>query len=179
MKTIGVAVIAAGLIGLTACQSNTIRETAMTGEIASGTNRAFFHEVETSADASEVWRLWTDVSTWRDWDKGLKNAELERAFAAGAQGRIVPLSGPTARFDVTAYNEGTSYAFETRLPFARLEVRRSLVSENPTRFRHDVTFKGALGGFWASRFGPGFRKALPPTMEAIAEIAERDGEAGQ
>jgi hypothetical protein len=179
MKIMLFAVLTAAMVSLAACQSNPDRETAMTEDLASGTNRVFFHEVETSADPAAIWRLWTDVSTWREWDKGLKDAELEGAFAAEARGRIIPLSGPPARFDVTAYNEGTSYAFETRLPFARLEVRRSLVGANPTRFRHDVTFKGALGGFWASRFGPGFRKALPPTMEAIAEIAARDGVAGR
>ncbi|MEM6538265.1 MAG: SRPBCC family protein [Pseudomonadota bacterium] len=146
----------------------------MSGLPAAGTNRAFFHEVKTSAAASDIWRLWTDVSSWKEWDKGLKDAELDGSFGVGARGRIVPLSGPTARFYVTEYMEGISYAFETSLPLARLEVRRSFVSISPTVFRHDVTFKGFLGSFWSGRFGPGFRQALPPTMEAIAELAERN-----
>lgn len=159
-------------LGLAACQSTQIEETEMSETRAAGTNKAFFHEVTTTADPVDVWRLWTDVSTWKDWDKGLSDAELEGAFRVGAQGKIIPLSGASARFDVTEYDEGSSYAFETRLPFARLEVRRRFVGTDPTVFRHDVSFKGLLGGFWAGRFGPGFREALPLTMETIADLAE-------
>ncbi|MEM1035419.1 MAG: SRPBCC family protein [Pseudomonadota bacterium] len=171
MKRLLLAMLA---LGLAACQSTQIEETEMSDTRAAGTNKAFFHEVTTTADPADVWRLWTDVSTWKDWDKGLSDAELDGAFGVGAKGKIIPLSGPSARFDVTEYNEGASYAFETRLPFARLEVRRSFVGTDPTVFRHDVSFKGLLGGFWAGRFGPGFREALPPTMETIAELAEAD-----
>ena len=163
-------------LGLAACQSTQSEETEMSDTRAAGTNKAFSHQVTTTSEPADIWRLWTDVSTWKDWDKGLSDAELEGVFEVGAQGKIIPLSGPSTRFDVTEYTEGTSYAFETRLPFARLEVRRSFVGTNPTVFRHDVSFKGFLGGFWAGRFGPGFRQALPPTMETLAELAEQGAE---
>ena len=141
--------------------------------LAAGTNREFSHTLATSAHPDAVWRLWTDVSTWKDWDKGLKDAELSTPFAKGARGKIVPLSGAPARFDVTELDEGRSCTFETHLPWSRLEVRRSFVSRNPVVFRHDVSFKGALAALWANFLGGNFRKALPPTMEALAERAEQ------
>jgi len=162
--------------GLIACQSTQQEDLSVAGNIAAGSNRTFYHEVTTSAAPSEIWALWTDVSTWKDWDKGLEDAELDGPFVLGAVGKIVPLSGPSARFDITEFNDGTSYAFETRLPFARLEVRRAVVGTNPTVFRHDVSFRGVLSGFWADRFGPGFRRALPLSMDAIAEIAEQNSQ---
>ncbi|MEM0986100.1 MAG: SRPBCC family protein [Pseudomonadota bacterium] len=151
----------------------------MTETLAAGTNRAFYNVVTTTAEPGEIWRLWTDVTTWKTWDAGLKDAALDDAFAIGAKGRIIPLSGPSTRFEVTEYNAPDSYAFETRLPFARLVVRRSLVGANPTVFRHDVRFEGLLGGFWAGRFGPGFRAALPPTMDALVALAEKGASGGQ
>lgn len=146
----------------------------MNEQLAEGTNRAFSHEVRTDASPEAIWTLWTDVTSWKDWDKGLKDAEIENAFTLGAQGKIIPHSGPSSRFKITEYIEGKSYAFETNLPFAKLEVRRIFVSRQPTIFRHEVRFKGLFAGVWAGRFGPGFRAALPPTMEGLAVLAEQN-----
>ena len=144
--------------------------------IAEGTNRAFSHSIQTSVEPQAVWRLWSDPSTWREWDLGLKDAKLDGAFAVGAAGELTPKSGPKTRFKITALERGRNYTFATALPLARLEITRTILSRNPTVFEHQVTFKGPLAGLWARLFGPGFRRDLPPTMERIAQIAE-EGEA--
>lgn len=140
--------------------------------LAQGTNSAFSHEETTTAPPEAVWSAWMDVATWPTWDKGLKGARADGPLALGVSGAITPLSGPDAAFKVTAYQQGVSYAFTTELPLARLTVTRTLIGAQPTRFRHDVAFAGLLGGFWAGQFGPGFRAALPPSMEALAARAE-------
>jgi Polyketide cyclase / dehydrase and lipid transport len=145
--------------------------------IASGTNRSFHHIVQTTATRTRVWSLWTDTNSWQAWDRGLKGATLEGAFGLGAKGTILPLSGPPAAFEVTAFDLNQSYTFETKLPAARLVVKRSFVAQpgsDVTIFRHDVSFTGPLGWFWADRFGPGFRRALPPTMQGLANLAQAD-----
>ncbi|MDX2234773.1 MAG: SRPBCC family protein [Hyphomonadaceae bacterium] len=140
--------------------------------LAAGDNAAFSHEVSTAAPRAAVWALWTDPATWKDWDRGLRDAGLDGPMAEGARGTITPLDGPPAPFTVTAYSEGEAYAFATDLPLATLTVRRVFVGDAPTRLRHEVRFSGPLGWFWADRFGPGFRAALPPTMESLARLAE-------
>jgi Polyketide cyclase / dehydrase and lipid transport len=145
---------------------------AMVGTETVGTDRAFSYEVTTTASPDRVWALWTDVSTWKTWDKGLKDAELGEPMRRGSKGKITPLSGPSASFTVTEFDPQTSYTFATNLPLAKLTVRRTIIGTSPTRFRHDVSFSGPMGGVFAKRFGPGFRKALPPTMREIAALAE-------
>lgn len=140
--------------------------------LAEGTNREFSHEVTTTAPPEAVWALWTDARTWKDWDKGLKSADQEGAMAVGSKGKIIPLEGPSARFEVTALEAGHSYSFRTGLPLASLTVAREITGTEPTRFRHTVSFSGPLAGYWAGQFGPGFRAALPPTMETLAQLAE-------
>lgn len=137
-----------------------------------GTDRAFSYEVTTTASADRVWTLWTDVSTWKMWDQGLKDAELSEPMRLGSKGKIIPLSGPSASFVVTEFNPKASYTFVTTLPFAKLTVQRTIIGTSPTRFRHDVSFSGPMAAVFAKRFGPGFRVALPPTMRAIATLAE-------
>jgi hypothetical protein len=147
--------------------------------IAAGTNQAFSHEVTTSGPPSAVWAVWTDVAGWGRWDKGLKSASLDGPFVTGARGTLTPLSGPNARFVVREVRQGVSYRFTTALPLASLSVTRTIVSSGqnaPTVFRHDVRFDGLLGGFWAKRYGPGFRAALPPTMAGVAALAQANAQ---
>jgi Polyketide cyclase / dehydrase and lipid transport len=151
--------------------------------IAAGTNHAFYHEVTTSAPPNAVWAVWTDVAGWGRWDKGLKSASLDGPFVTGARGTLTPLSGPNARFVVREVRQGESYRFTTALPFASLSVTRTIVSSGvssgqnaSTVFRHDVRFDGLLGGFWAKRYGPGFRAALPPTMVGISTLAQANAQ---
>lgn len=166
-------ILAAALAGaLSACAGGASMSTSQSSDIAAGTNRSFHHEVSTSASAAAVWRLWTDASTWKDWDQGLKDASLSGAMSLGSKGTILPKSGPASRFVVTEWTEGKSYAFKTSLPLASLTVRRTLMETSPVRFRHEVSFDGLLAGFWANQFGPQFRAALPPTMREIARLAE-------
>ena len=137
-----------------------------------GTDRAFSYEMTTTASPEQVWALWTDVSTWKSWDRGLKDAELSAPMRRGAKGRIFPLAGPPASFTVTRFDPKRSYTFVTDLPQAKLTVRRAITGTSPTRFRHDVSFSGSMAEMFAKQLGPGFRKALPPTMRIIAALAE-------
>ena len=115
--------------------------------LAEGTNRAFSHEVTTTASPEAIWALWTDASTWKDWDKGLKSAEHEGVMAVGSKGRIIPLDGPSAGFEVISLEPGESYTFRTGLPLASLTVERVITGTAPTRFRHTVSFSGPLAGY--------------------------------
>ncbi len=142
------------------------------GPLAAGDNAAFHHEVETSAPPEAIWALWSDAESWARWDRGLKGATLEGPMQVGATGQITPLSGPPVGFKVLEYAPPSHYAFATELPLARLIVRRSIVGFDPTRIRHDVSFEGPLAPLWAAQFGPQFRAALPPTMDALVREAE-------
>ena len=147
-------------------------QSTMPSSETSGTNRAFSYEVTTTATAEQVWALWTDVSTWKAWDKGLRDAELAGPMQRGSKGKIISSSGSTAVFEVTEFDPKRFYTFVTALPLAKLTIRRTIVGASPTRFRHEVSFSGASAVVFANTLGPGFRKALPPTMREIAAIAE-------
>lgn len=150
----------------------------VTESMVRGDNKSFSYEVTTTASLAAIWALWTDVTTWKQWDKGLKDATADRPFALGVRGKITPLSGPSSSFEITEFESQRSYTFVTGLPLAKLTVRRVIIGTKPTRFRHEVSFSGALGGTWAKRFGPSFRAALPPTMRTLAKLAEGGESAG-
>ncbi|MEM9206964.1 MAG: polyketide cyclase [Pseudomonadota bacterium] len=137
--------------------------------IAEGTNRNFSHTLETS-NPDEIWRLWTTPSTWGDWDQGLKSASMDEPMRLGSLGEIVPHQGSVARFTVTEFSANQSCTFETKLPMAVLRVSRSF-NVDRTAFTHTVSFHGVSAIPLSTVLGPGFRKALPPTMETLNRLA--------
>lgn len=136
-----------------------------------GTNRAFAWTRTTNAP-DEIWALWTDASTWAQWDLGLRSARSDGPLREGATGTIRPLFGGPASFRVVEWVEAVRYAFETALPGSRLLVERSLGVDRKS-FTHRVSFVGLSSPVLAALLGPGFRKRLVPTMNELALLAER------
>ena len=168
-------VAVASAVGFAGCAASNLIQEERTMEaydvtIAQGTNSDFSFTVVTG-NPDGVWALWTDPATWGDWDKGLKSAAMIGQMRLGSTGTITPLSGPQSQFRVVTFDPKKSYAFETRLPLAVLRVARSFNADR-TAFTHRVTFSGPMGFAFARMFGPGFRKALPPTMQELNTLAE-------
>ena len=138
-------------------------------------NRHFWHSVETTAPPEAVWSVWTEVSNWKAWDTGLKDAEMEANFNLGAKGIIVSLEDRKSTFKVVAYAEGQSYTYKTKLPLGSLYVKRYLETNNGvTVFTHEVWFKGMTSGVFAKSFGNKFRKMLPGVLQNIKNLVEGD-----
>ncbi len=138
-------------------------------------NIHFWNTIETSARAREVWNVWTDVSNWKQWDTGLKDASIRGAFGLGATGVILSLEGRKSKFIVVEYTDGKSYTIKTKLPLGSLYVRRSLnenISGN-TEFTHEVWFSGLSKKIFAKVFGARFRELLVPAMNNVEEIAKK------
>lgn len=136
-------------------------------------DKHFSHSVRTSAPPALIWKIWTDVPNWKDWDSGLQDAGMKEAFALKAKGKITSLEGRKSGFKVVEFTEGQSYTFKTVLPLGALFVKRTLsVEGTETVFTHEVWFSGLTGGIFARQFGPKFREMLPGVMQKIKKIAE-------
>ncbi len=136
-------------------------------------NQHFWHSEQTQAKAARIWNLWTDVSTWKDWDTGLKNAEMAEAFQLDAKGVITSLEGRKSKFKVVAYVPGKSYTIRTKLPLGNLYVKRYLREENNVViFTHEVWFSGLTKGLFATIFGGKFRTLLPEVLTNIKTTVE-------
>ncbi|WP_228027961.1 SRPBCC family protein [Costertonia aggregata] len=137
-------------------------------------DKHFWHNLETSAPPEAIWKIWTDVPQWKNWDTGLKDATLQGIFRLNTKGKIISLKGRSSKFKIIEFKEGESYTFKTQLPLGGLYVKRFLQMKNGrTCFTHEVWFKGLSSRLFAKNFGAVFREMLPETMHNIKEIAEQ------
>jgi hypothetical protein len=134
----------------------------------------FWYVVETTAPPEKIWNVWTDVSNWRAWDTGLKNAEMTGAFAKNAKGTITSLDDRQSEFRVVEFESGKSYTYEVGLFLSSLFVKRSFeVVNGKTVFKHEVWFSGMTAGMFAGMLGKDFQKMLPEVMENVKTLAEK------
>lgn len=134
----------------------------------------FWNTVETAAPPEKIWKIWTDVPNWSQWDSGLKRAELKGAFEKGAKGIIISLDDREAEFQVVDFEAGKFYTYQVGLFLSSLYVKRSFeIKDGKTVFRHEVWFSGLTSGIFAGMLGKDFQKMLPDVMNNIKVIAER------
>jgi len=143
-------------------------------QTAEGTNQHFSHTITSTAPATKIWEIWTDVSNWKEWDTGLKDAAMEGQFELDATGIITSLEGRKSKFRIVTYEKDRSYTMRTKLPLGSLYVKRYLIVEGgKTTFTHEVWFTGLTRGLFAKAFGKKFRAMLPEVIESIKSIALR------
>ncbi|MEO1259930.1 MAG: SRPBCC family protein [Bacteroidota bacterium] len=146
-----------------------------TMSIAQNSNYKFQHTEKTTAPPAAIWKVWTDVPNWSNWDTGLKSAELEGEFGEGAKGKLIPDKGPKSKFMITEVIPGQSYLLKTKIPFGWLKVQRTMeIKDGELHFTHAVEFTGILKNILGKKFGTRYREMLPEVMISIKKIAEEN-----
>jgi hypothetical protein len=141
---------------------------------AQQTNYHFSHTDSTISSSDKIWQVWTDVPNWKQWDKGLKEANLEGEFKVGTKGKLVPDKGPKSNFVISELIPNKSYTFKTKIPFGWLIIKRTLeVKEGRTFFTHDVEFTGFLKKILGNKLGKNYRAMLPGVLTEIKLIVEK------
>jgi hypothetical protein len=137
----------------------------------------FSHTLKTSASAAKIWRIWTDVERWGEWDTELYAARLDTAFELGAIGKLTPKRGSVSTFKISQFSPGESYTFTIALPLCRLNVHRYLTERaDGLYFTHEVAFRGILSFMFGLLLGRKFKAVLPSVMQNVRQIAESEYE---
>lgn len=135
--------------------------------------------LETKAQASTVWRLWSDVENWKKFDTLLEYSYLDDGyrFELGASGVVKAKGNRKTRFTLTEFSEGVSFTETLFVPlYQRIELKRSLerADTGNTIFTHEVVFRGRLRFFIYNLAAATFKKELPLVMERLKEVAESE-----
>jgi hypothetical protein len=101
----------------------------------------------TGIDLDTLWRIWSDVNRWHEWQPDLEFARLDGPFAAGSTFQLRPKGGPTVRIALETVEPGRRFTDLTRFPLGRMfgdhvfeargggvEIRTTVRVEGPLRF---------------------------------------------
>jgi hypothetical protein len=128
----------------------------------------------TSAEPEAVWRLWSDVSAWPQWDVDLDTVTLDGDFVTGARGSLQPKGMDPFPFTITRAEPGRGYTDQTPLPGAVLRFEHDLLdAEEGLVIRQRVTMEGPAANEWFEQLGGKIVLDVPAALARLAARAEQ------
>jgi hypothetical protein len=102
--------------------------------------------LETTASPAQVWRVWSDVNHWPEWNPDMNESRLDGPLKLGATGMINTKSSGKHDVVVTYYEEGRTFELEsTALPATKMAIRATVApSVTGTRMTQAFEPRGLL-----------------------------------
>ena len=131
------------------------------------------HTVTSQAPAEKIWKIWTDVLHWTEWDSEIEYAKMDDKFQLGGTGVLKPKGGPKTRFKIIALQEGISFTDISFLPLTKLYFKHTITSlpDGGCSFTHRIEISGILSFLFSKILGPKMRASLPQAMGKLNQLA--------
>jgi uncharacterized protein YndB with AHSA1/START domain len=132
--------------------------------------------LETSVSPADVWRVWSDVNHWPEWNPDMKESRLDGPLQLGTTGMINTRSGGKHDVVVTHYEEGRSFELEsTALPATKMAIRATV---NPSNGGSRITQAFEPRGLLAPIVGPMMKGPILKTFNSVLNGLKQKVEAG-
>src|SRR6266853_1471448 len=83
--------------------------------------------LETTAAPAAVWRVWSDVNHWPEWNPDMNESRIDGSFNVAATAEIYTKSGGKHDVVVTHFEDGRSFELEsTALPGTKMAIRATI-----------------------------------------------------
>ena len=120
-------------------------------------------EATFEAEPDAVWKMWTDVARWPEWDVSKELARLDGPFEPGARGWAKQRGNLGGSFTITSVDAGRGWVSECPLPLGKVIFGHSLEPAGEGRVRV-IKRADVEGGF-----GPLLRLLAPRMRRENAE----------
>lgn len=142
-------------------------------------NYSFKYSATTTASKETIWKFWSDVENWKDFDERLTYSYLSdgEKFETGATGYLKGKNAPKTKFELVEVNEFVSFIERLKMPlYQTVELQRYFEEseEGTTTFVHEVNFTGPLRAITYRLLCGPFKKDLKLVIESLKELAEAD-----
>jgi len=130
--------------------------------------------LETKASPAQVWRIWSDVNRWPEWNPDMKESQLNGPLRAGTTGMIDTRSGGKHDVVVTQFEDGRTFELEsTAMPGTKMAIRAT-VSPTPggTRIAQAFEARGLLAPVVGPMMAGTILKTFNSVLQGLAKKAE-------
>jgi uncharacterized protein YndB with AHSA1/START domain len=134
------------------------------------------HSVETTAAPEALWRHWSDMATWPQWNDGIETINVEGPFAVGTVFTMTPPGQEPIRMRLVEISPGESFTDEMDAGdfVVRTEHRLEPVTATAglTRIIYRTEITGEAAGQIGPELGPQITADFPEVLAALAKLAE-------
>jgi uncharacterized protein YndB with AHSA1/START domain len=132
------------------------------------------HSVKTTAAPQALWRHWSDVASWPEWNHGIEKIEIDGPFAVGTTFTMTPPGDDPIKMSIVEIVQGEQFTDEmdagdfvvrTVHRLEPLEAGRTLVV-----YRTEIT--GPAADQVGPQLGPAITEDFPEVLAALVKLAE-------
>ncbi len=122
----------------------------------------------------QMWKLFSDVNNWQNWDNGVEYARLEGKFEKGNYFIFQPKGGPKLKLGIVEAIENVSFTDVTKFPLAKM-YGEHIFEETSDGLKLTTTMKmeGILGFVWRRVVAQKIVDALPEDMQLQIDTAKK------
>lgn len=131
------------------------------------------YSIETTASPEVIWRIFSDVPGWKEWNTGIERIEIRGAFEAGTEFLMTPPGQETLLTRLIEVRENECFVDETRLGDLVVVVAHRL--ERIAAGRARVTYAVEASGPGCCDIGPAVSADFPEVLESLVRLAESTG----
>jgi len=127
-------------------------------------------EATFEADPAAVWRAWTDVARWPEWDVSKEFARLDGPFQPGTSGWAKQRGNLGGSFTITEVEEGRRWVTECPVPLGKVVFEHLLEPGAGGRVRvvKSVEVQGGFGHL-LRLFAPKMRRDITQSLAALQQ----------
>jgi hypothetical protein len=132
------------------------------------------HSVETTAAPQAIWRQWSDVHRWPEWNGDIERIELDGPFAAGSRITMTPVGDEPVELRIAEAAEPELFVDEADLGevVVRTIHRVDHVDEGRARVTYRMEITGPAADTLGPQIGPQISGDFPQVLAALVERAE-------
>src|SRR2546429_6879111 len=137
--------------------------------------REYGTSVETIASPEKVWRVWSDMSTWGEWNPNVSTMNWQGGFASGTTGVMNTKAGQHHKMELVDVQPGRGFALLTSVvPGTRFRFNcRIEPAGAKTKVSQTVEVGGPLGSVLGGMLGRQVSKEFGTLLSTLARTAER------
>jgi hypothetical protein len=125
-------------------------------------------EATFEAEPAEVWKVWTDVERWPEWDVSKEIARLDGPFQPGACGWAKQRGNLGGSFTITVVDDGRRWVSECPVPMGKVVFDHVLepVAGGRVRVVKKVEVQGGFSSLLLL-FAPKMRREIARSLAAL------------
>ncbi len=133
--------------------------------------------LETKASPDRVWRVWSDVNHWHEWNPDMKESRINGPLKLGATGMIDTRSGGKHDVVVTHFEDGHSFELEsTALPGTKMAIRATITPRGSGSFiSQGFEPRGLLAPIVGPMMGGTILKTFNSVLNGLKQKVESAG----
>jgi uncharacterized protein YndB with AHSA1/START domain len=125
-------------------------------------------EATFAAEPDAIWKLWTDVARWPEWDASKEIARLDGPFEPGVSGWAKQRGNLGGSFTITTVDAGRRWVTECPVPFGKVVFDHVLepLAGGRVRVVKRVDVQGGCGPL-LRLFAPRMRRDIVESLAAL------------